>query len=121
MHANTAKALKKILQAAQAIRNLEEKAHAALHGQGDQKAHRALMVEKCLILVDLPDDIAQIMTGQEPEAAELNAGLADFRRRAGQALKLESIFYMSSLLYPDDYQPGQPNDLERFVERFVGP
>ena len=49
----------------------------------------------------------------------LLAGLEDFARRAGMALQLESIFFMGALLYPDDYEAGDPNDLERFLERFV--
>jgi hypothetical protein len=26
------------------------------------------------------------------------------------------VFYMSALLYPDDYREGEPNDLETFVD-----
>ena len=42
----------------------------------------------------------------------------DFARRAGMALSLESIFFMGALLYPEDYQDGDRNDLERFLDRF---
>jgi len=55
---------------------------------------------------------------EPPEAEEFLAGLADFARRAGQAMDLGSIFYMTALLYPEDYVAGEKNDLERFLDAF---
>jgi hypothetical protein len=115
------RALVMVREAARAVRETEAKAQAALHGQNDPATHRALMVAKCEILMELPAKVAPHLTGTGGEALRLQTGLDGFARRAGQALELESIFYMSALLYPEDYKDGDPNDLERFVAGFAGP
>ena len=105
---------------AERIRELEASATKALHENGDAPGHRKLMTEKCLVLEALPEAVEEALAGDDAAgAAALLAGLEDFARRAGMALQLESIFFMGALLYPDDYQDGDPNDLERFLERFA--
>lgn len=106
-------------QAAERVRELEARAGEALHAKGDAAGHRELMIEKCQTLADLPE-IVEPLLGKSPgpAAEEFLAGLAEFARRAGQALDLGSIFYMSALLYPEEYAQGDPNDLERFVDGF---
>ncbi|MYL84722.1 hypothetical protein GTA51_16535 [Desulfovibrio aerotolerans] len=102
------------------IRELEAAASRVLHENGDAPGHRKLMTEKCLVLEALPEAVEEALAGDESAgAAALLAGLEDFARRAGMALQLESIFFMGALLYPDDYEAGDPNDLERFLERFA--
>lgn len=109
-----------VRDAAGRIRELEASATRLLHEAGDAPGHRKLMIEKCLLLEALPDEADEALAGSDAEgAAEFVAGLESFARRAGMALQLESIFFMMALLYPDDYQDGEPNDLERFLERFV--
>lgn len=109
-----------VRDAAGRIRELEAKAGRLLHESGDTAGHRRLLTEKCLLLEALPDDVDAGLDGSDtPDAAAFAAGLEDFARRAGLALQLESIFFMGALLYPDDYQDGEPNDLERFLERFT--
>ena len=49
--------------------------------------------------------------------AEFETGLNSFAVRAAQAWELSSIFYMSALLYPEDYREGDLNDLELFIDR----
>jgi len=106
-------------EAAQRIRALEAEALAALHEKNDPAAHRAGMTEKCLVLEALPEEAeAHLPDPATPDTAAFAAGLEDFAKRAGMALSLESIFFMGALLYPDDYQDGEPNDLERFLDRF---
>jgi len=109
-----------VRDAAGRIRELEAEAARLLHEEGDQAGHRKLMTEKCLVLEALPEEAEEALVGSAAEGADaLLAGLEDFARRAGMALQLESIFFMGALLYPDDYQDGDPNDLERFLERFA--
>jgi hypothetical protein len=70
-----------------------------------------------MILMDLPDEAQRCLKGIDPTAARsIKNGLKDFKQRAEQALNLSSIFYLSALLYPEDYKVGERNDLERFVE-----
>jgi hypothetical protein len=52
----------------------------------------------------------------EDAARAIQEGLRRFARSAGTALSLNSVFYMSALLYPEDYCEGEPNDLEAFLE-----
>ncbi|WP_243438381.1 hypothetical protein [Fundidesulfovibrio soli] len=116
------KALKLLGDAAADIRRLEAEAAEALHGRGDKTAHREMMLEKCELLADLPENALDALGAEAatPEGRRLLTGAEGFARRANQALDLESIFYMSALLYPDDYQDGDPNDLERFIANFGG-
>lgn len=112
-------ALELVGRAAQVIRQLEGEATAALHTNGDTAAHRAKLMEKCLILEGLPEQTAPVLGGSEADGVvAFEAGLEDFAHRAGMALSLESIFFMGALLYPEDYEDGAPNDLERFLDRF---
>lgn len=119
MHAqaNIEIALDMAREAAQTIRQLEAAAMEAL-AKGDTSLHRENMMEKCEILHDLPDNADPYLDGSDGLTDKLKKGLADFSRKAGQALDLESIFYMSALLYPEDYQDGEVNDLERFLGEF---
>ncbi len=112
-------ALELVAQAAQRIRELEAEALRALHESGDVEAHRLGMTEKCLVLEALPEEAGPLLAESgTPDAAAFAKGLENFAHRAGVALSLESIFFMSALLYPEDYQEGEPNDLERFLDRF---
>lgn len=113
-----AKVLEMVRETAQDIRRLEKDAMEALHGQGDTDAHRAMMLEKCELLADLPEHAEPYLKGDDAVTDSLRQGLKGFARRADMALNLESIFFMSALLYPDDYQDGEPNDLERFLARY---
>ncbi|NMC48319.1 MAG: hypothetical protein GYA47_02645 [Desulfovibrio sp.] len=114
-----APALDAARQAARRVRELEARADEALHGKGDAAGHRALMIEKCETLADLPETVEPLLGKTPgPAAEEFLSGLADISRRAGQALDLGSIFYMTALLYPEDYAEGDQNDLERFLDGF---
>jgi hypothetical protein len=105
--------------AARRVRALEAAAMAALHGSNDAAAHRAGLTEKCVLLTSLPEEVEEYLPdAATPGSEAFLSGLDDFARRAGMALSLESIFFMGAMLYPDDYQDGDPNDLERFLERF---
>lgn len=106
-------------EAAREIRRLEAAAAKALHEGGDTAGHRKQLTDKCLVLESLPEGTAAALDASDADgAAAFAAGLEDFARRAGMALSLESIFFMGALLYPEDYQDGELNDLERFLDRF---
>lgn len=112
-------ALDKAREAARRIRELEGEALSALHGAGDTAAHRTKLTEKCVLLTGLPEEVEELLPDPPtPDDKALADGLEDFARRAGMALSLESVFFMGALLYPEEYQDGDPNDLERFLDRF---
>ncbi len=98
------------------IRRIEAEAQRLLLLKNDPRGYKAAMREKCFLLEELPGLAAPELTDVDPGLrGRIGAALAEFARKAGQALSLESVFYMYALLYPEDYQDGQPNDLERFI------
>jgi len=108
------------LGAARTIRDVEKAAHHALHEAGDEASYRAGMMEKCRLLSGLPEAVSDyLMDADGPEAEAFAAGLENFARKAAQAMSINSVFYMSALLYPEDYAEGDPNDLETFLDSFT--
>jgi Flp pilus assembly protein TadG len=106
---------------ARAVRALEAEADTAIHGQNDQAGYEALMRRKAQLLADLAADAAPLVsalgTGMLSAASERLTG---FSRNAQNALRIGSVFYMSALLYPDDYKPGEPNNLELLAAEVRG-
>lgn len=108
------------LDAARTIRDVEKAALQALHEGNDEASYRAGMLEKCRLLSGLPEAVSDfLMDADGPEAEAFATGLEDFARKAAQAMSLNSVFYMSALLYPEEYADGDPNDLEAFLARFT--
>jgi hypothetical protein len=115
-----AEALAMALDAADAVRHMEKAANRALHENGDEASYRAGMVEKCRLLKELPEAVSDLLLEAEGAAADAFCqGLENFGRKASQAMSLGSVFYMSALLYPEDYSDGDLNDLESFLEGFA--
>lgn len=91
-----------------------EKTALELMDKGDVNGYRDKMREKAEMLAAL---------AKEADAADLpKAGLAairdqleNFSANASMALSLNSVFFMSALLYPDDHKPGQPDNLETLI------
>ena len=101
---------------AHAIATIEEKAHVALQKEKNPAAYRELMVGKATLLAKLSLD-SRPYTKNLPEtlATSVNATLMSFSQNAAQALQLDSVFYMSALLYPDDHKEGELNNLQKFI------
>jgi hypothetical protein len=101
--------------AAARIRQAESVADGLRH---DFAAYRDALLAKIDILAGLPEQADEALS-QLPEEVETDAAakLEDLARRALQARDLDSIFYMSALLYPDDHVPGRPNELEAYIDR----
>jgi hypothetical protein len=108
-------------QRARAVRAIEAGAEAILHGQGDQDGYVAKMREKALLLSDLAGDAQGLVVALPPVLSKAAGDrLEQFSQSAANALSVGSPFYMSALLYPDDHKPGEPNDLERYVDEVRG-
>lgn len=109
-----------IRDTAMEVRALEEAAHAALHTKNDPQAYRRGMVEKAEILAGLADLASKPLAALPPATARpLRERLERFSKSADTALDLGSVFFMSALLYPEDHQPGDKNDLERFLDEVI--
>jgi hypothetical protein len=101
---------------AEAVASLESQAALALEGQQDEAGYRKLMLQKAELLAGLAAQSAPAVEALPPARREMVAAtLGSFSKNAATAIKLGSVFYMSALLYPDDHQPGQPNNLEFFI------
>lgn len=96
------------------VNQLEARGKALLTG-GDQEGYRAVMREKAELLARLEKDgAARLESLPAPLRGSVHDGLRRFSSSAENALSIGSVFYMSALLFPDDHQPGQPHDLDRF-------
>ncbi len=98
------------------IRELEQNADRFLHEENDTVQYKALLQDKAEILSGL-SELAQ------PYVENLSANLREkvarqlesLAHNALQAINVDSVFFMRQLLYPEDYEQGQENDLERFI------
>lgn len=99
------------------IRALEDDAQAALYGRSDKLAYQAILREKSLLLYNLLDEIDRLSCEIGTEVCkEIKNRIGGISFSAGKALRLNSVFYMSCLLYPENYQDGDRNDLEQVID-----
>lgn len=88
---------------------------------GDTPGYRAKMREKAEMLASLAHDAEMALSGIEglsrEESQRLVRALTPFADSAETGLALNSVFYMSALLYPDDHKKGDPDNLELCIDR----
>ena len=98
------------------LRNLENEAERELQINKDTDKYRALMNQKALFLQALPEEAEKHAANLSGEAVDFALERLDqFAANASVALRLNSVFYMSALLYPDDHKKGDPNNLDRLA------
>ena len=115
---NTFNAVSALQGAAERIRRIEDEAREALYVRDDPETHRQKLQEKAMLLMELPELIGPFFEGMARDVrAEMETRLDSFAANAEQAMQLSSVFYMSALLYPEDYVEGNRNDLELFIDR----
>lgn len=103
------------------LRHLEAEAKSTLLQNGDEERYRQLMQQKALFLSALIDEAAELLQALPADKRQrVNDRFGSFHRNAENALGLNSVFYMSALLYPDDHKEGAPNDLELFAKEVAG-
>lgn len=88
-----------------------------LRDAGNAEAFREVMRKKAALLAGMAKE-GELYVDALPEKIKEKARLrlARFTASAENALALESVFYMSALLFPENHQEGEPNDLELFRE-----
>lgn len=85
---------------------------------GDPPGHNAKMREKAELLAALGEDAKPLLAGLPGELRfNLALALERFSGSARNALGLNSVFYMSALLYPEDHKQGEPDDLTVCIDR----
>ena len=101
---------------AAAVKRLEAEAEDALYNKDDKALHHDLLVQKASLLAAMKTDAAPLLDSvPEQLQSPLLSRLAAFSQGAQNALSLNSVFYMSALLYPDNHMAGQPNNLELLI------
>ena len=99
-----------------AVRECERLAGTALYDNNNESAYRDLMKQKATLLASLAENAApflRALSGQEKQRVQDSLDM--FSKNAQTALRLDSVFYMSALLYPDNHQKGEPDNLEQFI------
>jgi chromosome segregation ATPase len=98
------------------IRELEKAADEHLHERGDVSSYKGFLEEKAQLLSGLPDEAQPYLEKLPGEVKDrVDHRLEAFAHSALQAMQVDSVFFMRQLLYPEDYEEGTENDLERFV------
>lgn len=103
---------------AEQIQKLETLAETLVEDPQQLQRYRAILEEKARILSGIARLVTPIMRKIPPEEADpIKHTLNRFSQSATTAMRIGSPFYMSALLYPQDHQVGEPNDLELFIEQ----
>lgn len=93
-----------------------EKEALRLLQSGDKKGYRGKMLEKAELLESmLKESSPLIMAIPQPERSKIEEKVAGFSQSAAMSIQLNSPFYMSALLYPDDHKAGEPDNLIKFI------
>lgn len=95
-----------------------EREALALMEAGDIPGYTAKMRARAESLAALANDAAAPLAAlPEPLRDRLAAALKRFSQSAAMALRLDSVFFMSALLYPDEHKPGEPDNLALFIDQ----
>lgn len=98
------------------VKRLEQEGDKAIESQG-QLAFQAKLEEKAEILAALGEKAWKLTERIEGDFGnEIAQKLEQFSMSASTALRIGSVFFMTALLYPEDHKPGEPNDLENYIE-----
>jgi hypothetical protein len=86
---------------------------------GNNDAYINTMYLKAEILAELPIDIKKYDENTlSPSALKfISENINSFSTSAKTAIKLQSTWYMSQLLFNEDYKEGDPNNFELFVQK----
>ena|GEM_PF-661478 len=98
------------------INDLERRAGEALAKDYDLEIYHDLLRQKAEILAKLPAELHEtIETLDRHTKKYVINGLGGFSHGAVKALSLDSVFYMSALLYPENHRDDENNDLDDFI------
>lgn len=102
------------------VRRLEEEGDAVLPREG-QLAFQAKLEEKAELLAALGEKAWPLTNKIDGELGEqITQKLEQFSMSASTALRIGSVFFMTALLYPEEHQVGEPNDLENYITELKG-
>lgn len=103
------------------IMEREKDALNALYTLQDGQAHRDGMLNKAKLIAALDEDADARTEGlPEPLREHVASSLRRFAKGARNALRIDSVFYMAALLYPDEHKDGEPDNLQRLIRELEG-
>lgn len=86
--------------------------------QGNTEAYVEALRQKAQFLATIADDVPQNDANLPANlAATVSRTVQGFAQGARAALSLNSSFYMSALLYPDEHVAGEPNNLTLLLQQ----
>lgn len=98
------------------IMDAENEALACVDAR-DADKFRLKMRKKAELLRDLPNGAEPLLAALDSDTGSAIAKrLRRFASSAGHSLDLDSVFYMSALLYNDDHKKGEPDNLQLYIE-----
>lgn len=102
------------------INMLEQQGREAV-AKGDQTAYIALMREKADLLASLNDKAQPYLDEIDDDDAldYAERGFSTYSYNANKAIELDSVFYMSALLFPVDHKAGERHNLEIFRDDLI--
>lgn len=105
--------------AADEIRRHEETAKVLLYENNDKPGYHARLRQKSIVLCTLLEALK--LYGNLPLHIKAMAQekIGSFSFEAERALRLDSVFYMAVLLYPEDHQEGSPNELDNLINSLI--
>ena len=106
-------------KANRAVFDKEAQAKACLNEADYAQAYKGLMAEKAGLIQQLPSGFRDAFSEKDESSRAaweyIVNRLSEFAMGAENALSIDSPFYMSALLYPDEHKPGEPNNLELLI------
>ncbi|XXJ20068.1 hypothetical protein ACR42D_11100 [Desulfovibrio caledoniensis] len=98
------------------VKRIEADGETAM-AEGGQTAFQACLEKKAKLLAGLAKNSWVLVERlSNDEADGVARRLEQFSMSASTALRLGSVFFMTALLYPEDHKPGEPNDLDAYIE-----
>lgn len=98
------------------VRRLEQEGDAVLETEG-QLGFQAKLEQKAEVLAELGEKAWPLTEKIEGDLGDdITQRLEQFSMSASTALRIGSVFFMTALLYPEDHEAGQSNDLENLIE-----
>jgi hypothetical protein len=98
---------------------LERQAAESLTPENNHDQYRKFQEEKTRLLISLPTRVADHLSGIEPQIqTTIEKGLLEFAEDAQMAQKVNSLFYMSVLLAPEENQEeADRNSFDSFIAK----
>lgn len=88
---------------------------------GDKAGYDEYMRGKATRLAALAEKARRLLVGVPgPEAARVGDVLARFSGSAAMSLQINSVFFMSALLYKDEHKADEPDNLQALINSLTG-